>query len=96
MCHTRGVAVREFGIRDLRNHTSKVLEAVVTGDSVYITNRGTRVVELRPVNQPRPIEALIQKAKQASPGDTGAFEELLAPKEAEVSTHERKGDALWG
>ncbi len=40
---------REFGIRDLRNHTSRVIEAVQQGDTVYLTRRGERIARIEPV-----------------------------------------------
>lgn len=40
---------REFGIRDLRNHTSRVIEAVARGDTVYLTRRGKRIARIEPV-----------------------------------------------
>lgn len=90
------MAVREFGIRDLRNHTSRVLEAVRAGEVVYLTNRGNRVAEIRAVDRPRPIESLVEKAKQISSGDTGAFQELMAAKRADTAAQAAKDEALWG
>ncbi|MFT4011338.1 MAG: type II toxin-antitoxin system prevent-host-death family antitoxin [Nocardioidaceae bacterium] len=89
------MAVREFGIRELRNHTSRVLRALRDGDVVYLTNRGSRVAEIRPADEGRPIEALVAKAAQASNGDTGAFEELMDSKQADLDAQTSK-DALWG
>ncbi|QWF21700.1 type II toxin-antitoxin system prevent-host-death family antitoxin [Nocardioides sp. LMS-CY] len=90
------MAVREFGIRELRNHTSRVLEAVRAGDVVYLTSRGDRVAEIRPAHNLRPIETLVAKAEQASSGDTGAFEELVDSKQADVAAQAAKDEALWG
>lgn len=36
----------EVGIRDARNNLSKLVEAVLDGEEVFLTNRGTRVVQL--------------------------------------------------
>ncbi|GAA1548836.1 type II toxin-antitoxin system Phd/YefM family antitoxin [Nocardioides humi] len=90
------MAVREFGIRELRNHTSRVLEAVRAGDVVYLTNRGSRVAEIRATHDARPIEALVAKAAALSTGDTGAFEELIDSKQADLEAQQAKDDALWG
>lgn len=46
MCCMCRVAVREFGIRALRNHTQEVLDAVDAGDVVFLTRRGVRVAEI--------------------------------------------------
>jgi prevent-host-death family protein len=40
---------REFGIRDLRNHTSRVIGAVEQGDTVYLTRRGERIARIEPL-----------------------------------------------
>jgi prevent-host-death family protein len=90
------MAVHEVGIRELRNHTSRVLDIVRTGDVVYLTNRGDRVAEIRPIAAVRPIEALVAKAAQASTGDTGAFEELMDAKRADLAAQARENESLWG
>lgn len=90
------MTVREFGIRDLRNHTTKVLDSVRAGEVVYLTNRGDRVAEIRPLDRRRPVDALVEKAKAMSTGDTGAFEELMAAKRADTAAQATKDEALWG
>lgn len=91
-----GMASREVGIRDLRNHTSRVLDAVNAGETVYLTNRGHRVAEIRPVAPSRPIDTLVAKARRISRGDTGWQDELLATKEAEIEAAATKEESLWG
>ena len=39
----------EIGMRELRNGTSKVLEAVETGEDVFLTNHGVRVARITPI-----------------------------------------------
>lgn len=77
-------------MRELRNHTSTVLKSVEEGDTVFLTNRGVRVAELKPVERRRPIEVLIDKAAAISRGDSGAFDELIADKEADVDPQRRQ------
>lgn len=89
------MAVREFGIRDLRNHTSTVLDAVAAGETVYLTNRGHRVAEIRSVEGRAPIETLIEKARLVSAGDSGALDELLNAKRADTDAQAAKEEALW-
>jgi antitoxin (DNA-binding transcriptional repressor) of toxin-antitoxin stability system len=36
----------EVGIRDAKNNLSKLVEAVLEGEEVFLTNRGARVVQL--------------------------------------------------
>lgn len=89
------MATHEFGVRELRNHTSRVLRAVESGDVVYLTNRGKRVAEIHPVREDRPIDALIERAARISSGDTGAFDELMAAKESDVEAQADRDEALW-
>jgi len=39
----------EVGMRELRNSTSKVLEAVEAGQDVFLTNHGVRVARITPI-----------------------------------------------
>lgn len=88
------MAVKEYGARDLRNHTSTVLRAVEDGDTVYLTNRGMRVAEIRPIDHDRPIDVLMEKARHISSGDTGALDELLASKDDDIAAQAAKG-TMW-
>ena len=90
------MAVREVGIRELRNHTSRVLDAIRSGDVVFLTNRGHRVAEIRPVSESRPIESLIAKARQISTGDTGALEFLMASKQDDIDVQAAEDGPSWG
>jgi prevent-host-death family protein len=90
------VATREFGIRDLRNHTSSVLAAVGAGDVVYLTNRGVRVAEIRPIEPVRRIDVLLRRAAEISMGDTGALDELMADKAAAIAAERGGNRSPWG
>lgn len=90
------VATREFGIRDLRNRTSAVLDAVEAGDVVYLTNRGVRVAEIKSVEQTRRIDTLLRKAARLSTGDSGALDALLADKRDAIESEGDKASVLWG
>lgn len=76
------MAVREFGIRDLRNNTRQVLDAAEAGDQVFLTNRGRRVAELRSLTQ-SPVAALLARAEHLGGVDTGWGAELDAAKRAD-------------
>lgn len=58
--------------RDLRNHTTRVLEEVAQGGSVTITVHGTAVAEIRPVGPTRrealPRGVFLARLRQADPG----------------------------
>lgn len=43
------MATRDIGIKELRNHTSQVIDAVNDGETVFLTRRGIRVAEIRPI-----------------------------------------------
>jgi prevent-host-death family protein len=42
----------EVGIRHAKNHLSKLVEAVLDGEEVFLTNRGERVAQLVPTLKP--------------------------------------------
>ena len=85
------MATREFGIRDLRNDTGRVIDAVAAGDTVFITKRGVRVAELRPVDDPPSrVAQLLDLASRLPKRDTGALDELLRAKEQDVEAQEAK------
>jgi prevent-host-death family protein len=44
--------IMEVGIRDAKNNLSKLIEAVLEGQEVFLTNRGSRVVQLVIAPQP--------------------------------------------
>jgi prevent-host-death family protein len=76
------MAVKEFGIRDLRNHTQTVIDAVESGDRVYLTRRGERIAELRSVRE-SPVQSLLQRAAAIPTKDTGWSDELVTAKDAD-------------
>lgn len=41
----------EVGIRDAKNNLSKLVEAALDGDEVFLTNRGERVAQLVPARR---------------------------------------------
>lgn len=95
MCDTRLMVTREYGIRDLRNNTAQVLAAVEAGEHVFLTNRGRRVAELRPVAPENDIDRLLDLADRISPGDTGALADLMHSKQDDVAAQEAKDAAGW-
>ena len=82
-------------MRDLRNNTSQVLAAVEAGERVFLTKRGRRVAELRPVGPKNDIDRLLDLADRISPGDTGAFADLMQSKQDDLAAQEAKRDAAW-
>ena len=49
----------EAGVRELRDHLSKYLDAVRDGQQVTVTDHGKAVARIVPLSQPRPIDRLI-------------------------------------
>lgn len=49
----------EAGIRELRDHLSKYLDRVRGGEELTVTDRGTAVARIVPVEQPRPYDRLV-------------------------------------
>ena len=47
----------DIGIFETKTHLSELIQKVEAGETFYITRRGTRVAELRPVSpERRPLE----------------------------------------
>jgi prevent-host-death family protein len=49
----------EVGIRDLRDHLSRYIEAVRAGDELVVTDHGTAVARIVPLVEARRIDQLI-------------------------------------
>jgi prevent-host-death family protein len=49
----------EAGIRELRNHLSRYIELVRNGQEVTVTDHGTGVAKLVPMEAPRALDRLI-------------------------------------
>lgn len=45
------MGTRDVGIKELRNHTAEVIDAVSDGEIVYLTRRGVRIAEIRPIGE---------------------------------------------
>ena len=51
----------EAGIRELRDHLSQYLDRVRSGEEVVVTDRGTAIARLVPVDAPRPFDRLVRE-----------------------------------
>ncbi|MCP4959506.1 MAG: type II toxin-antitoxin system prevent-host-death family antitoxin [Actinomycetia bacterium] len=49
----------EAGVRELRDHLSRYLDAVRAGDEVTVTDHGKAIARLVPLDRPRPLDRLI-------------------------------------
>jgi len=57
----------EAGVRELRDHLSRYLDAVRKGQEVTVTDHGKAVARLVPLDRPRPLDRLIAEGL-ATPG----------------------------
>ncbi len=57
----------EAGVRELRDHLSRYLDLVRNGQEVTVTDHGTAVARLVPLDRPRPLDQLIAEGL-ATPG----------------------------
>lgn len=51
----------EVGVRDLRNHLSRYLEAVRAGDEIVVTDRGAAIARLVPLDGERTLDRLVRE-----------------------------------
>jgi prevent-host-death family protein len=67
---------REIGILEIKTQLSKIVERVMRGERIFITRRGLRVAELRPV---RPERLPLAKGEAKNPAYSMApdFDEPL-------------------
>lgn len=70
-------------MRELRNHTGRVLEALQANDEVYLTNRGLRVAVIKPILGDW-SERLAGWVAELPRRDTGMLELLEADNEAAI------------
>ncbi len=50
----------EAGIRELPNHLSQYLDRVRTGEELVVTDRGTAIARILPMDQLRPYDRLVR------------------------------------
>jgi prevent-host-death family protein len=64
-------------IRELRNHTKDVLDAVERGEEVVLTKMGEPVALISPINQASTVAAWLDDNEAEPANDTGWLDELL-------------------
>lgn len=80
----------EVSVRELRNHTRDVIEAVEAGDVVYLTSRGRRIAEIRPLAPRSDAQRLVELVSRLPLVDTGAAAELSESKQASLRAQQRR------
>jgi len=76
------MAVKTFGVRDLRNSTADVISAALDGHEVYISVNGTPKVRLVPIEDVAPMANLIAEAAALPRVESDSLAELDADKES--------------
>jgi prevent-host-death family protein len=89
MCYIAGMA-NDVSVRELRNHTSDVIRAVEAGDTVYLTSRGRRIAEIRPLRSRSDAQRLIDTIDALPRHDSGAAADLRAAKAASIAVQARR------
>jgi prevent-host-death family protein len=90
MCYI-GCMPDDVSVRDLRNHTTDVIRAVEAGDTVYLTSRGRRIAEIRPLRPRSEAQRLIAMIGALPAHDSGASDDLRRAKSASVAVQARRG-----
>lgn len=67
----------EISVKALRNLTSQQILDLDPTEPTYVTHRGTRIAEIRPVHAPVALDALLDRVYSRASRDTGALDELL-------------------
>ncbi len=71
----------EFGIRDLRNHTTAVIAAVERGDTVHLTKRGRRIATIVPARSvSAEVAELLALIDAQPPYDSGLLDDIRAAR----------------
>ena len=85
-------SVQSFGVRELRNDTAGVLEAVERDGEALITKRGRVVAKLVLVDGPdgSPLDDFVAWANSLSGYDTGWVDEFLREKALDSEAAEPK------
>lgn len=75
------MAIKSFGVRELRNSTADVIEAALDGHEVYISVNGTPKVRVVPIEPATPMSRVIADATALNRVPSRSLEELLDAKE---------------
>jgi prevent-host-death family protein len=78
----------EVGVRELRNHTSDVIDRVISGEELHLTVYGRRVAVIvpEPPEMHPNVTRLLTWLSERPPTPTGWAEEHLAQRAADTGT----------
>jgi prevent-host-death family protein len=81
----------EVSVRELRNHTRSVIDALESGDTVFLTSHGRRIAEIRPLSPRSDAQRLIEIIDALPIVESGASAELATSKAASIAAQRRRG-----
>lgn len=75
----------DISVKALRNLTSQQILDLDAAEPMYVTHRGTRIAEIRPIHSPVALDALLDRVYSRTSWDTGALDELLEGRVASIA-----------
>lgn len=80
----------QVAIRELRNHTKDVLDAVERGEEVVLTRMGEPVARITPINQAATVADWLDGLDSEPAADTGWLDELLQARREDDAADQRR------
>lgn len=68
----------DISVKALRNLTSQQILDLDPAEPTYVTHRGARIAEIRPLHPPAALDALLHRVYSRTSRDSGALDELVA------------------
>ena len=85
----------QVAIRELRNHTKDVLDAVERGEEVILTRMGEPVALISPINQASTVADWLDDIETEPTTDTGWLNELIQARRGQRSKTTATPGAWW-
>ena len=83
----------EVGVRELRNHTTVVIDAVERGEDVVLTRHGVPIARIMPIAHETDIHDWMRQVTDQG-RDTGWLDELLVDTDDD-DTDDRRVATAW-
>ncbi len=80
----------QVAIRELRNHTKDVLDAVERGEEVILTRMGEPVALISPINQASTVADWLDDIETEPTTDTGWLNELIQARRDDDAADQRR------
>jgi prevent-host-death family protein len=82
----------QVAIRELRNHTKDVLDAVERGEEVVLTRSGEPVARIIPINQAATVSDWLDDLESEPASNTGWLDELSQLRREDDAADHRRDD----